>query len=254
MLPSILLSTIVGTVVGLRLLLMSSRTRQFPEFAVGGALFCYATIAQTALFVTQAVGPEASHSVNTALLVLRLGAFYLTLIGLATFTWRVFGASSTWRKMLVVFAAVTAIGTMSGTLWAFWQQITVDGGLPLYARWGLTPQFTMVFAWMAFESLRYQRLMKKRQDLGLADPAVTNRFGIWGFSAGASSLLTLAVNVIILRSDNLVLGADPLSAGIVSATGIVNTIGWWLTFMPPNAYTNWIKGRVNKQATGGGHG
>jgi hypothetical protein len=107
---------------------------------------------------------------------------------------------------------------------------------------------------MALESLRYQRLMKKREKLGLADPVVTNRFGIWGFAAAASSLLTLALGIIMVRSNGLQLGADTLGSGIISATGIVNTIGWWLTFMPPAAYTSWIKGRADKQATEDSHG
>ena len=248
MIPSILISTIVGTVVGLKLLILASRTRHFPELAIGGALFCYAAIAQTSSFATHAVGLEASHSVRMTLLALRLAAFYLTMIGLATFTWRVFDASSSIRKTLTIVLAITAAITVSASFWAAWNELTYNGGLPLYARLGASPQYVVVFAWMSIESLRYQRLMRKREVLGLADPVVTNRFGIWGLSAAASCVLTFALTIVMIRSNNMFLGADPVSSAIISATGLVNTLGWWLTFMPPAVYTNWVKARSERSS------
>lgn len=93
---------------------------------------------------------------------------------------------------------------------------------------------------MSAESLGYYRHMRKRQVLGLADVVVTNRFGVWGVSAGASSVLVFCILAISLtRSTEL--GNDPLSAALVSATGVVSSIGWWLSFMPPAAYTRWLR-------------
>lgn len=255
MVSSILLSTVVGTIVALKLLLMASRTRQFPELAVGIALLCYATVAQTSLFAIHAVGADGAFGLRMALLALRLIAYFATLIGLSVFTWRVFDASSTWRKQLVIALALSGIVTMSASYWATWHQASIGGALPPYARLGLSPQFAVTFAWVAMESLHYRRLMQKRQALGLADPAVTNRFGVWGISAGLSSLLIFALTIVMIGSKNALLGADPLSASIVSATGLVNTMGWWLTFMPPKVYTDWIRARsVVEPATGASAG
>jgi hypothetical protein len=39
MILSVLLSTAIGTAVGLKLVRLASRTRQFPEFSIGVALF-----------------------------------------------------------------------------------------------------------------------------------------------------------------------------------------------------------------------
>ncbi|MCP5069453.1 MAG: hypothetical protein GY946_23040 [bacterium] len=244
MLSSILLSTVMGTVVGLKLLLLASRTRQFPELAIGGALVCYATLAQVSLMVTHAIGQDASHTLKLAMLGLRLFAFHLTLIGLSTFTWRVFGASSRWRMGLTISLAITAIVTMGGTFWAVWHEITIDGALPTYARVGSSPQYAVVFGWMSIESLRYQRLMRKRQVLGLADPVVANRFGVWGLFAGASSLLVVALTAVMIRTTTAQFGTDFPSVAIISATGLVNALGWWLTFMPPLAYTEWVGNRA----------
>jgi hypothetical protein len=254
MTSSVIVSTIVGTVVALKLLLMASRTRQFPELAVGIALLCYATVAQTCLFATHALGADAPFALRMTLLGLRLIAYYITLVGLAVFTWQVFDASSTWRKALVLGLATTGVVTMGLSYWAIWHQSSIDGALPLYARFGLSVQFVIAFAWMAIDSLAYQRRMQKRQLLGLADPAVTNRFGVWGIAAAASSLLVAALTVVMIRSHKALLGADDLSSAIVSAAGIVNTLGWWLTFMPPVAYTKWIRARAGLEATEPGNG
>jgi len=254
MASSVILSTIVGTLVALKLLLMASRTHQFPELAIGIALLCYATVAQTCLFATHAIGLDGSFALRMTLLALRLVAYYITLVGLIVFTWRVFGPSSSWRKALVIVLSTTGIVTMGASFWAIWHQVSIDGALPLYARFGLSVQFVIAFIWMAFDSLNYHKRMQKRQLLGLADPAVTNRFGVWGLAAAASGLLVAALTATMIQSHNAQLGADDLSSAIVSATGIVNTIGWWLTFMPPVAYTNWIRARAALESTRPGDG
>lgn len=250
MVASILLSTTIGTIVGLKLLLLASRTRQLPEFTVGSALFCYATVAQTTLFVSSCLGPDAPHGQHMALLALRLLAYYLTLLGLSVFTWQVFGVASRWRQALTTLIAVSAILTIGSAYWASWNQLGIHGQLPFYARFGASPQYGIVFAWMSAESLQYYRLMRKRQRLGLADPVVTNRFGVWGVSAGASSLL-IAGLLSVQLTRNILLGDEPLSSALISATGLVNTVGWWLTFMPPAAYTRWLKDPTAKEGSDG---
>lgn len=250
MIASILLSTIIGTIVGLKLFRLALSTRQFPEFAVGGALFCYATVAQTTLFASASIGPDADHRHHMALLALRLLAYYFTLIGLSVFTWQVFGRESRWRQALTMLIGVSTILTIGLTYWASWNQLGMDGRLPLYARFGATPQYGIVFAWMSAESLQYYRLMRKRQRLGLADAVVTNRFGVWGAFAGASSVLIVGLLYVQLTR-NALLGNDPLSSALISATGLVNAIGWWLTFMPPALYIRWLRGPATSE---GAHG
>jgi len=240
MVTSILVSTIVGTIVGIKLLLLASRTRQFPEFSVGAALFCYAAIAQPALLVSASLGPDLSHEHQMVLLAIRLLAYYSTLVGLSAFAWQVFGAASRWRKALTVTLALTALFTAVLSYWASWNQLGINGQVPLYARFSTSLQYVIMFAWMSVESLAYYRQMRKRQVLGLADVVVTNRFGVWGVSAGASSVLVLCILFISLTRPDA-LGNDPLSAALVSATGVVSSVGWWLSFMPPAAYLRWLR-------------
>jgi hypothetical protein len=246
-LASVLLSTIVGTIVGLRLVLLASRTRQFPELAVGGALVCYAAVGQIALLAAHALPADTPPGVSAALLAVRLFAYHATLVGFSVFTLRVFGAASRWRRALTALIVVTAAATACAAFWASWQQITTNRPPSVYGRLSMTPQYIVMFGWMSAESLRYHRMMRRRGLLGLADPVVTNRFGVWGATAGASGIVLVALLVLSLTRDAL-FADDPLSSALVSAAGLVNGFGWFLTFMPPARYTRWLRANSTSEA------
>lgn len=243
MIPSVLLSIFVGTVVGVRLLLLARRTRKFPELAVGSALFGFAFIAQTALVATQVVGAEASFGFHMALVGLCVAGYYVMLVGLSTFTWQVFGAGSRWRQGMALLIVASGLISSSVTFWANWELYGTDGQMPLHGRIGITPQYILLLSWTSIESLRYWGLMRKRQALGLADLETTVRFAVWGMSAGIGSLLLIALFVVSLTREGL-FQDDPATAALVSVAGLVNAVGWWLTFMPPLFYTRWLKSRT----------
>jgi hypothetical protein len=240
MVGSILLCTLVGTLVGLKLLIISARTRKFPEFAVGAALFSYAALSQPALLATYALGEEASVGLRMAIAALRITAFYVTLLGLSLFTWQVFGAQSRWRQALAAGVAVTGLISGGLIMWATWLKLSAGLPSPAYARIGMMGHYVVTFGWVSLESLRYPAVMRKRQAMELADPAVTNRFFVWGAGEGAASLLVLALLVVTLgRSE--ISPADPLTSWLVTLAGLVNTLVWWLTFTPPTAYLRWVR-------------
>jgi hypothetical protein len=164
----------------------------------------------------------------------------MSLVGLSAFTWRVFGSASLWRRFLVGLLLLSALATTMGTFVVATDGITENGVPPLYGRLGVSPQFAVIFAWMSVEALRYQSKMQRRLALGLADRVVTNRFGVWGVSSGISSALIAVLTYLMASNPNGLLGNDIASSAIVSASGLVSTFGWWLTFMPPKAYTTWI--------------
>jgi len=62
-------------------------------------------------------------------------------------------------------------------------------------------------------------------------------------SAGIGSLLLIALFVVSLTREGL-FQDDPATAALVSAAGLVNAVGWWLTFMPPLFYIRWLKSRM----------
>jgi hypothetical protein len=150
------------------------------------------------MFATKLLEDRASFTLLITLLAIRFTAYYVTLVGLSLFTWRVFGAHSHWRKGLTGLLSVTA------------------------------------------ESFAYYRRLRKRQRIGLASSIVTNRLAVWGTTAGTSSLVLVGIFLVsVVR--NVVPGEDPLSSALISAAGLINGLGWWLTFMPPVWYTRWVE-------------
>jgi len=238
---SVLLSVAIGTVVGIRLLLLAKRTRRFPEFAVGSALFGYAAVAQTALMITRAIGSEISFGLHMALAILCVLGYYAMLLGLSAFTYQVFGADSTWRRWLMFLVVATGLVGAYLVVAAEWHRFGQSGQMPVSGRVGMTPQYVLVLGWMSIESLRYWRLMRRRLALGLADAEVTARFAVWGASAGIGSVLLVALLAVSLTRVGT-FQEDPLTLVLVCSAGIVNTAGWWLTFMPPRRYSEWLRG------------
>jgi hypothetical protein len=231
----------VGTLVGLKLLSIAASSRKFPELAVGAALFAYAAVSQPAVLAHSVLGEETSLGLRMTLVLLRVLAFYVTLLGLSLFTWQVFGAESRWRQALAAGLAVTALIPAGLSVWTTWLQLSANAPVPLYGRIGMTPHFVLTFGWVSLESLRYHALMRKRRALGLADPVVTNRFLVWGAGEGVSSLVVLALFVTIMTRGEISIG-DPFVSWFITSAGLVNALVWWLSFTPPTAYLRWVRG------------
>jgi hypothetical protein len=250
MIGSILLCALVGTLVGIKLLTIASRTHKLPELAIGVALFAYAALSQPTFLVQQALGEDVSLGLRMGIAVLRIFAFYVTLLALSLFTWQVFGAQSRWRLALAAGIAVTALVACGVSIWGIWLQFSA--GLPqsMYRRIGVTPYYVLAFGWVSLESLRYYALMRKRRALGLADPVVTNRFLVWGAGEAASTLVILALFVATMTQPEIS-AADPLVSWCVTLAGLVNALVWWLTFTPPRIYLRWVRGGA---AEGASHG
>ena len=241
MVASILLCALVGTVVGLKLLGIAARSRKFPEFAIGGALFVYSAVGLTSAVARAALADEVSVGLRMALAVVSILALYATLLGLSLFTWQVFGAESRWRQALAAGVLVTGLLVTALTVRAAWLWISANAPLDLYGRVGITPHFALAFGWVSLESLRYHARMRKRQALGLADPVVTNRFLVWGVGEGVSSLLVLALFVTTAVHGETSI-SHPLVRVLMTLAGLVNALVWWLSFMPPKAYLRWVWG------------
>ena len=104
------------------------------------------------------------------------------------------------------------------------------------------------FAWGFVESLRYRRLMQRRQALGLADAVVANRFGLFAIWTGSLVglplvLFTARVWILTMTEHGRMIGPDGTlsGAGWLLVAGLVvfggaTTISLWLSFFPPTAW------------------
>jgi len=113
------------------------------------------------------------------------------------------------------------------------------------------------FAWGFVESVRYHQLMRRRQELGLADAVVTNRFAL--FAVWTGSLVGLSVVLFVVRvwtrltsQTGRMIGADGgLSAAAIVLVagllvfGIAAVASLWLSFFPPNAWIARLQARAS---------
>jgi hypothetical protein len=230
-----------GAVVGVRLMRLASRTGGLPERVMGFSLFFLSAVAWPLMLVVSAPVP-----VPGPLLRLAVGggglAMALAWSGVFLFTWRVFRPGAEWARMLAGLGIAVELGA---GLAAVARVLTVDDANTL--RTTATPAVLLLtgaqvaYVWSASESFRYRALLRRRIPLGLADPVVADRFGLWAwtgvFAAGATAPAAWAV----------VFGGDPHSASsqlIIGICGLVCSGTLTLAFLPPATYVRMVRGRA----------
>lgn len=238
-----LFTTVVSLVVGVRLLVVASRTRRQPELLFGLAFLCggagqaFGQIGQRVLW-TEA-GP----------LAITMNALCLALVAVGTL--------ALWTVTRRVFRPE---GRIPGALFAIGCGFT----LVAYAVRGLDGEFAHVTAgsrghaiheaarlvmlsWMAFESTRHYRMLRLRLRLGLADPMATNQLLLWVVSGYAT---WLAAAVIVWWSFGLRIHPleSPVATVLLTVVMLVIGIGMWCAFFPPAALRRRIEAGLRGSA------
>jgi hypothetical protein len=210
--------------VGGRLLRLALRTRQAPEAAVGTALVCGGGLGY--LFAIgsrmQLLPADWAGDVRLA------GAAFIHLgsAALAVGCWRIFRPGEGWARALcgAIVAALAA---------SFALRLSDPPGAgvssPLHF-WPMQGLGAATFGWCALESARYAALLRRRARLGLADPAMVERFALWATSASCA----VGVHVCIManRFTDPTVVQPALVIG-TSALGFVTAATVWLAFFPP---------------------
>jgi hypothetical protein len=190
------------------------------------------------------------------------GVLYLGVLSFAAFTWKTFrphGAVGRAGFSLVAILFVSNLVLMR-TTGAYRDQAHAFHMV-------LSASLTVAFAWSFFETRIYHARMKRRAQLGLADPVVTNRFFLFSVWTGSMMIIPLAVTAI--RVFNHVAGMEPalpeanglevrpgaewsLAAirALVSLFGPAMIVGLWLSFFPPARYLDWIRTRSGRRSAG----
>jgi len=237
---------LAGATVGARLALVARRTRGLPELAMGLGLLSIAALGLPLAAVARLPGVVATPG-GDALFGVGI-AFSLAGIELVhVFTWRVFRPDAVWARVALVLAGAALVVEWLGLMHASGHGTSLDEILPHTRPWAIAVVATVAagFTWTAAESLHYHALLRRRMALGLADPAVANRFLLWALGGVATALLCVAL-IACMRA-----GLAPLRhtvpLAIISVAGIATSIAWSLAFLPPAAYLRWVRARA--QAT-----
>lgn len=220
---------VASIAVGVRCLLRGIRSGAVPELSVGagflvGVLLGY--LPESIVTSSDLLPPALAASVLMGTQV----AIRLAAIAVMVFTVSVFGGRS--RRGPILFGLVLT-GLLTSWI-AFPYYVSQARGADdrlWYEVFSLSR--SLAVAWGAAEALVYYRGARRRRDLGLADPLVTNRFLLWGLGLAALTGLMASTTLAGLA------GVDPTSHGwllLESGMGMVGAISLWLAFFPTRAY------------------
>lgn len=231
MAASVLALFLVWIVVGARLLLLARRTRGFPEFALGLALLLQAGLGYPLSVLAQYAGGLETEIAALSSVFMNSGCLLIYVFTAQVFhprsrlAWAAVGAAG---ALLAVHGVGSALANAAATTpdermaaiqaWAVWI-FALTG-----AAWG----------WTGLESLRHFLRLRKRARLGLVDPVVRNRMGLW------AAMGILVVSAVVLDAALLFSGdetAQKVLLPLVTATsGLAVSVLLVLAFLPPRAY------------------
>jgi hypothetical protein len=130
--------------------------------------------------------------------------------------------------------------------------VTLAPGLGHWVAWlGRTAPM----AWLTLEALRYHALLRRRVQIGLADPLVADRFllfGLWS-AAGLANLGADVVSRLIYAAAGGASHPDvpgllrSIAIGTMSVTmvlGVVSAVTLFLAFFPTAGYRRWVVTRA----------
>lgn len=217
--------TLASLVVGARLLALAARTRALAEAAFGTSLFLGGAGFVLLVLASRVIAPESAPVPFAAgNLVLHIGS-----MALAFGTWLVFRPAERWPAALVA-----GIGAVLAASFAIRVEHVRMIPPPAAVFWMSTLAEAAVYAWSTAESLRFWAMMRRREALGLANPAITRRFGLWGLcTACAIGMHAASMAGRLLAGDVL----PPAAIVASSALGLVAAVSLALAFLPRRAGT-----------------
>jgi hypothetical protein len=239
-----ILCFIVTAILGARLLLLASRTRQIPEFAVGSSFLSAGVIGWGMMLGSNLLGGPGSANGE---IVFVSGFFFITLgvTLIYLFTWRVFRPDEKWAAVLFWVSAAVLTATSVPFQLAIFDATREAVWFPWLDAAGKIARVG-AGVWGGLESYRYWNLMRKRQALGLADPLLTNRFLLWGGASIATATIMMITSIAPPSAPDQM---NPMMAIAISALATVVGVQQFLAFLPPKSFQVWVRSRAEASAS-----
>ena len=181
-------------------------------------------------------------------LAIGAGAIYV-------FSWKTFRPDRLGAKAIVALGCATlAVG--------YGIEAIHEGFAPVvFAGWGHWIGWagrTTAMLIVCVESFRYWLMLRRRRQLGLSDPVLTNRFLLWAIWASCATLNLVAdlasrslywfcFGTVQPSPENLAALVGPTII-VTMLLGAISAVTLFLTFFPSPAYRRWIEARSASQA------
>jgi len=222
--------------VGVRLYLLSRRTRQLPETLIAASFLlwvvAYAFYDISYAFVESEELIPAVCSYGS-LIALALGNVVFTL-----FIRTVFRPDARWALWLVVAVAVSnLVGVVGMGSTGDW-----EGTNPLANPWYWLECVGSFVActWMGIEGFAQYFKMRRQLKLGFCEPITCNRFLLWGIAGAVWIVLEVIVTASDLAWSINGYWSESLGMGI-ALFEILPVVSFWLVFFPPVFYCRWVE-------------
>jgi hypothetical protein len=242
-----------SAVVGLRLVLLSGRTRQRPELLLGSAILGTAVLGYgvliSAMILRGGMDVDPAEVPASAVWLTGIGKILhnLGVTCFFLFVLEVFRRGVGWARGLVGLAMLLLWGGLiAGAVNGSFRAQPV-GDLPWWCEYVVIWTYAV---WLGIESLRYWSLMRKRAALGLADPMVTNRFALYGLGSVFSVAATWTASIpFLFASDAEMLArVSPFVYVATAIFGLASVSCSYLAFLPPSWYARRIVARAAASA------
>jgi hypothetical protein len=227
-----------------RLFRLAWRTRRLPELLVGIYFLAVPFGISLSIRVDRFAPEHAAAARATANALFTAGG-----VAMLLFAWSVFRPDARPARWLAWggSAALVALWALGLPLGAYAADVSFLLLLPAYASYG----------WVFGESLRYYRLLRRRERLGLADPVIVNRFLLFAIWTGAIVAITLlgvaGTFAQLVRGtfhDGGALG-DPVVLGVARLLSLPIAVSLWLIFLAPARYHAWLRARASAPSAAG---
>lgn len=244
-LPGFLAFFVVSMWVGIRLLLLWTRTRETPELLMGIGVLGIGPlgfgIAMAAVLSAQTL-PDLARvlvAIASTTIAIGVGANFV-------FNWLIYHP----RSRLVKGIAYTAIAALGVSIVGDGFTNRFDPDAWHEPGFGQVRQVAQVGAmlWASAESFGWYRRMQRRVAIGLGDVLVANRFLLWSIGAGTAGLGS-AIGILIGVITGLPMTDMPAVTLMLSLAGLVAASALWLGFVPPARYVAWVRAQDQNAST-----
>jgi hypothetical protein len=232
---------LASLIVGLRLLVLASRTRELPETMLGFGLFTMGAIGYPLMSAAR-LGVGLSDETRVSLGTIGLFLNWSGELALCTFNWRVFQPNAGWAGALTAALAVILGGLIVA-------QAAGPGLAPATMRnegilhHGFLVVLGLPLLWGSIEAGTFHARLRRRDAIGLGDPVVTDRIRLWTVAMIAAFAINLATSMAALVL-GLDLAATTVGALIIGPIGLVASGAMWLAFFAPASYHERVRARA----------